>query len=152
MDVSRYAAGPESYDKLSEFQVSNFFNNTSITKTQCNELATQLLEGPVSATPIQGGNSYTVESKNVPKVVQFRSSQLDMVKLELVQQVYSNFVPQGIYHGILNTVHVYIWDRVPGPAFCRVRRNMFALDINESHGLGQTIQDFARSVSLDYGT
>ncbi|RKK10613.1 hypothetical protein BFJ66_g18281 [Fusarium oxysporum f. sp. cepae] len=149
MDVTKYAAEPESYDILSEFQISDIFSKASITKAQCDDLAAQLLGGPVSATPIQGGNSYTVERKNVPKVVQFRSSQLDMAKLELAQQVYLNFVPQCMYHGILGSFYVYVWDRVPGSAFCRVRRKMFALDMNESHGLGQTVQDFARSVGSD---
>ncbi|KAH7190877.1 hypothetical protein DER44DRAFT_707834 [Fusarium oxysporum] len=148
MDISRYAADPKSYDKLSEFQVDSFFTNASVTKVECDEFAAQLLDGPVSATPIQGGNSYTVESEHMSKVVQFRSSQLDMKKLEIAQNVYLKFVPQGKYHNTLGTFHVYIWDRIPAPAFCRVRRKMFASDMIENHGLGQTVQDFARFFAL----
>ncbi|KAH7258902.1 uncharacterized protein BKA55DRAFT_561755 [Fusarium redolens] len=83
MDITKYAARPESYDNLSEFQITNFFANASITRAQCDDFAAQLLDGSVSATPVQGGNNYTVESKEVLKVVQFRSSQVDMAKLEL---------------------------------------------------------------------
>ncbi|GKU08177.1 unnamed protein product [Fusarium langsethiae] len=148
MDVTKYAAGPESYDILSDFQISNFFANTSITKTECDDVGATLLGGPVSATPIQGGSSYTVERMNVPKVVQFRSLQLDMAKLRLAQQVYTKFVPQCAYHDILKPLHVYVWDRVPGTAFCRVRREMFASDMNKSQGLSQTVDDFARFFAL----
>ena len=149
--IAKYAVGPESYDILSQVQISNFFSsNTSSTRDQCDDLAAKLLGGPVSATPIQGGNSYTVEGKEVPKVVQFRSSQLDMAKLGLVQQVYLEFVPQCVYHGALESLHVYIWNRVPGPAFCRVRQQMFTSDIDVDQRLRQTVQDFARLVNTCY--
>jgi hypothetical protein len=151
MDVAKYAVGPESYDILSRVQISNFFSShASCTKSQCDHLAAQLLGGPVSATPIQGGTSYTVERNDAPQVVQFRSLQLDMTKLELAQQVYLDFVPECLYHGALNTVHVYIWDRVAGPAFCRVRRQMFTSDIDNGQRLKRTVQDFARLVNTCY--
>ncbi|KPM42263.1 hypothetical protein AK830_g4295 [Neonectria ditissima] len=144
MDVAKYAVGPESYYMLSQAQISDFFSsNASGTRDQCSDLAAELLGGPVSATPIQGGNSYTVERKEVCKVVQFRSSQLDMARLGLVQQVYLDFVPRCVYHGSLGFLHVYVWNRVPGPAFCRVRRQMIALDIGVDQRLRQTVQDFA---------
>ncbi|KID60224.1 Protein kinase-like domain protein, partial [Metarhizium hybridum] len=146
MDVAKYAVGPESYDILSRVQISNFFSSNACTKHQCDDLAAKLLGGPVSATPIQGGNSYTVERKEATKVVQFRTSQLDMAKLGLVQQVYLQFVPHCVYHGALESLHVYIWDRVPGPAFCRVRSQIFTSDIDMEQRLSQTVQDFANVV------
>ncbi|KAI0455010.1 hypothetical protein F5B21DRAFT_514340 [Xylaria acuta] len=149
MDIAKYAAGPESYVILSRVQVSNFFSsNTSGTRDQCNALAAKLLGGPVSATPIQGGSSYTVEREEAPKVVQFRSSQLDMAKLELAQQVYLDFVPQCVYYGTLGSIHVYVWNRVPGQAFCRVRRRMFTSDMGVDQRLRQTVEDFARFFAL----
>lgn len=147
MDAAKYAVGPESYDILSRAQISNFFSsNASRTRDQCNDLAAELLGGPVSATPIQGGNSYTVERKEATKVVQFRSLQLDMAKFGLAQHVYLDFVPQCVYHGPLGLLHVHVWNRVPGPAFCRVRRQMFTLDMDQR--LRQTVQDFARFFAL----
>lgn len=150
MDVAKYAVGPEGYDILSRVQISNFFSSNACTKHQCDDLAAKLLGGPVSATPIQGGNSYTVERKEATKVVQFRTSQLDMAKLGLVQQVYLQFVPHCVYHGALESLHVYIWDRVPGPAFCRVRSQIFTSDIDMEQRLSQTVQDFAKSVNTYY--
>lgn len=140
MDVAKYAVGPESYDVLSRTQISNFFSpNASVTRDQCDELAAEVLGGPVSATPIQGGNSYTVEKEAAPKIVQFRSLELNMAKLRLAQQVYLEFVPQCVYYGTLGSIHVYVWNRVPGPAFCRVRRQMFTLDVGMKQRLKQTV-------------
>lgn len=145
MDISEYAVGPEDYDVLSRWQISNFFaSKPPATKEECDSLAAGLLGGPVSATPMQGANSYTVERNGVSTIVQFRSSLLDMEKLELAQQVYLRFVPPGLCHGELGTVHVYVWNRVFGPAFCRVRKQMFASDKEMEQRLGQTIQDFAK--------
>ena len=145
MDVAVFAAKPESYDRLSRAQISMFFSsNTSATKEQCDKRAAELLGGPVLATPIQGGTSYTVQRHQVRKVVQFRASKLDMIHLGLIQQVYDKFVPYCLYYGLLGSLHVYIWDWVSGPAFCLVRREMFTLDAEQR--LSQTVQDFARSV------
>jgi hypothetical protein len=93
MDVVTFAAKPESYDRLSQAQISIFFSfNTSATKEKCDKLAAKLLGGSVSATPIQGGTSYTVQRYQVGKVVQFRASKLDIIRLGLIQQVYNKFV------------------------------------------------------------
>ena len=145
MDVATFAAKPENYDRLSQAQISIFFSsNTSTTREQCDKFAAELLGGPVSITPIQGGTSYTVQRLQVCKVVQFRASKLDMIHLGLIQQVYDKFVPRCLYHGLQGSLHVYIWDWVPGSAFCRVRREMFALDAEQR--LSQTVQDFAKLV------
>ncbi|KAI0889306.1 uncharacterized protein GGS22DRAFT_196900 [Annulohypoxylon maeteangense] len=152
MDVSKYAVGPDSYDVLSRAQISKFFTaNAPCTRDQCDELAGKLLGGPASATPMQGGSSYTVEREEAPKVVQFRDLPIDMNRFELVQQIYREFVPQCVYHGTLGSLHVYIWNRISGPAFCRVRREMFKTDApGMEQRLRQTIQDFARFFALGW--
>jgi hypothetical protein len=145
MDVATFAAKPESYNRLSLAQISTFFSsNTSATREQCDKLAAELLGGPVSATAIQGGSSYTVQRPQARKVVQFRAAELDLIHLRLIEQVYDKFVPRGLYYGRLGFLRVYIWDWVPGPAFCRVRREMFTVDAEKR--LSQTVKDFARSV------
>jgi hypothetical protein len=61
IDVATFIAKPESYDYLSRVQISIFFStNTFTTREKYNKLTTKLLEGPVSATLIQGGTSYTI--------------------------------------------------------------------------------------------
>lgn len=47
---------------------------------------------------------------------------------------------------MLGDVHVYVWDLIPGPAFCQVRRQFLALDVKMEQRLYQTVEDFARSV------
>ncbi|KAF7557656.1 hypothetical protein G7046_g5996 [Stylonectria norvegica] len=130
MDIAKYAAGPESYDVLSAAQISNFFSsNLSNSKDQCDELAAGLLGGPVTATPIQ-----------VPAFAAF-----DMTKLGLAQQIYLEYVPQCVYYGTLGSLHVYMWNRVSGPAYCRVRQQMFR---SEDQRLRQMVQGFARFFAL----
>ncbi|KAI1308062.1 hypothetical protein F5Y03DRAFT_351020 [Xylaria venustula] len=149
MDIAKYAVGPQSYDILSRAQISTFFaSNPSVTRNQCDDLAAALLGGPVAATPIQGGNSYTVKREEACKVVQFRSSQLDMAKYGLAQQTYFNFVPQCVYHGVLGALHIYVCDRVSGTAFCRLRQQMFGSKTGVDNRLRQTIQDFAKFFAL----
>lgn len=149
MDISKYAAKADSYDRLSAHQISQFFiRHNSTTKDECNRVAANILKSPVSPTQIQGGQSYTVaaDSRQAPRVVQFRSSKLDIELIEHVKQSYGDFVPNGEYHCMLGDVHVYVWDLVRGPAFCRVRRQFFTLGMEER--LRQTVQDFARSVNI----
>jgi hypothetical protein len=123
-DISRYAAKPGSYDRLSTFQISQFFKrHGSTTKDDCNRVAANILKGPVSPTPIQGAQSYTVaaDSSQVPKVIQFRSLKLNIELVENVRQSYKDFVFICEYYGMLGDVQMYGWDLVPGPAFYRVR-------------------------------
>jgi hypothetical protein len=78
MDVARFAAKPESYDRLSLAQISTFFSsNTSATREQCDGYAAKLLGGPVSATAIQGGSSYKM-NRNFNKFVDFMSLELEV--------------------------------------------------------------------------
>ncbi|KAK6843393.1 phosphotransferase enzyme family domain-containing protein [Apiospora arundinis] len=65
---------------------------------------------------------------------------MDLIKL--VTQSYRGFVPNCEAHGILETIHVYIWDLISGPAFCRVRYQLLAPGMEQR--LLRTVQDFAR--------
>lgn len=151
MDISMYAAGADSYDKLSAFQISRFFERHSpTTSDDCDRLAVNILGCPVTPTPVQGATSYTVsaiDADQAPKVVQFRSKKLDVELIELARQSYGDFVPKcKPYSKMPGDVYVYVWDLVPGTAFCRVRRQFFALDIEMEQHLYQIVGDFARSV------
>lgn len=145
MDITKYAAKPESYDRLSTAQIINFFQkHEAITKDDCDSIAAMLLDSPVSPTPVQGATSYTLEADHVPKVVQYRTHKLRTKLLELARQSYGSFVPGFVDHGMFGTAHTYIWDRVEGQAFCRVRRHFLAPGM-ETH-LQRTVEDFARYV------
>lgn len=151
MDISMYAAGPDSYDNLSAFQISQFFErHAPTTRDDCNRLAADILGSSVTPTPVQGTTSYTVSaigSDQATKVVQFRSKMLDMELIGLARQSYGDFVPKCKTHStMLGDVYVYVWDLVPGTAFCRVRRQFMTLDSEMEQRLFQTVSDFARSV------
>ncbi|KAF9883897.1 hypothetical protein FE257_002691 [Aspergillus nanangensis] len=157
MDISKYAAEAASYDNLSVFQISRFFKQHSlITRDACDSLATDILRCPVTPTPVQGGSSYTVtaiDSSRASKVVQFRSKELDMHLMKLARQSYGGFVPNGeLYSVMLGDVHVYVWDIIPGTAFCRVRREFLAcdVDVRMEQRLYQTVQDFARFLAASW--
>lgn len=90
-DISRYAAKPGSYDRLSAFQISQFFKrHKSTTKDDCNRVAANILKSPVSPTPIQVAQSYTVaaDSGQVSKVIHFGSSKLNIELVEYARQSY----------------------------------------------------------------
>lgn len=151
LDISKHAAGPDSYDALSAFQISQFFeNHVPTTKDGCDQLAVEILNCPVSPTPVQGGASYTVaptDPEQASKVVQFRPKPLDMERIELVRKSYGDFFPDCKHHGTMSgDVHVYVLDLVPGPAYCRVRRQFLAPDVGMEQRLYRIVEDFARSV------
>ncbi|KAI1389175.1 uncharacterized protein F4822DRAFT_429788 [Hypoxylon trugodes] len=145
MDISRYAVGPESYDKLSTYQISQFFERHKRAKRNgFNSHAADILASTVSPTPMQGGSSYTVkaDSNRVHKVVQFRYEKLDMKAIEQARQSYPDFIPVCESHSVYGDVFVYVWNLVPGPAFCRVRRQFLAPGMEQQ--LRRTVQDFAK--------
>ncbi|EEQ30019.1 hypothetical protein McanMca71_007960 [Microsporum canis] len=145
MDISRYAAKAESYERLSTFQISQFFKRHVFnTREDCDRLAANILNGLVSPTPVQGATSYTVAAAGSRKVVQFRSSKLDMECIENARLSYRGFVPNCELYGTAGDIYVYVWDLVPGPAFCQVRRQFLSLGIGMEQRLHQTVLDFAR--------
>ncbi|KAF5027338.1 hypothetical protein F66182_539 [Fusarium sp. NRRL 66182] len=118
------------------------------TSDECDRLAVSILGCPVKPTPVQGASSYTVsaiDTDQAPKVVQFRSKKLDVDLIELARQSYGDFVPKSKFYTTMSgDVYVYVWDLVPGTAFCRVRRQLFAPDIAMEQHLYQIVCDFAR--------
>jgi len=120
-DISRHAAKPGSYDRLSTFQISRFFKlHEFTTKDKCNYVAANVLKNPLSPTLIQGATSYNVaaNSKQVPKVIQFQSLKLNTKVVEYAKQSYKDFVPNCKYYSMLRDVHMYGWDPISRPAFC----------------------------------
>jgi hypothetical protein len=149
-DISKHAAKASSYDALSTHQISRFFNqHKSTTMADCNRMAAGILKIPISPTQVQGGQSYTVapDSGQTFSVVQFRSPKLDVELVEHAKKAYGDFVPNCKYLGMLGDVHVYVWDLVPGTAFCRVLRQF--LDLEMQQRLRQTVVDFAKSVNME---
>jgi hypothetical protein len=147
MDISKYVPKADAYDRLSAHQISQFFNrHQSVTNDRCNRLAADILHSPISPTQVQGGSSYTVtaDSDQARKVVQFRSSKLDIEIIELAKQSYGDFVPSCEYHSQLGEVHTYVFDLVPGTGYCRVRHQFVTQGMELC--LRQMVQDFARSV------
>ncbi|KAK4141303.1 uncharacterized protein C8A04DRAFT_39239 [Dichotomopilus funicola] len=106
---------PPNIAALSEYQIRSFFNqNDSVTREQCDAEAQRFTGQPVTATPSQGGTSYTVEGGDV--VVQFRvpTSTLDMVFVRDIERTYQGFVPRHEYQGQLGQVHIYTMNNVGG--------------------------------------
>ena len=148
MDVSRYAANPEAYDALSAYQIAKFFKEHGLARDDVDHFAANLLGSPVSATLVQGATSYTVSGTEAAQVVQFRGSPLPMNLVELARQLYGDVVPECKSRGMFGPVNVYVADLVPGPAFCRVRRQFFSPVPRMEQRLRQTVQDFARSDAI----
>lgn len=144
MDVAGYPAKPESYDALSAYQIAKFFIEHGLERDEIDHFAANLLDSPVSATPVQGATSYTVSGEEAVQVVQFQHSKLPMRQIEVAKQLYREFVPDCKSQGMFGPVHVYVADRVPGPAFCRVRSQFFSPAPPMEQRLQQTVQDFAR--------
>ena len=81
-----------------------------------NQLAIDLVGGPVNPAPVQGVFSYTViAGDNQSQVIQFRTqnSVLDMESLKLARKVYGQFVPHCTYHGNIGPLSVYIVAKAP---------------------------------------
>ncbi|KAH9211813.1 hypothetical protein DL95DRAFT_369184 [Leptodontidium sp. 2 PMI_412] len=144
MDVSSYAAKPDAYDALSAYQIAKFFNEHGLARDEVDQFAVNLLGCPVSATPVQGGSSYTVSGDEAAQVVQFRRSRLPIRQIEIAIQLYGDFVPECESQGMFWPVHVYVANLVPGTAFCRVRSQFFSPAPTMEQRLQQTVQDFAR--------
>jgi hypothetical protein len=91
MDISQYTVNAEDIDVLSTYQIASFFLwHKSIAKDDCNRTAANITRCPVSATPVQGENSYTVaaDTNQQPKVVQFRhlALNLKLINRELAKE------------------------------------------------------------------
>lgn len=103
--------------------ISEFFaTQSSVTREQCDKVASSLVGNPVIPTPIQGCFSYTVTGEAVQsKIIQFRAhtSLLDMSILALARDLHPQFVPSIDFHSTLGEgealpLSVYVMDKVPG--------------------------------------
>ncbi|KAI1475842.1 hypothetical protein F4774DRAFT_428645 [Daldinia eschscholtzii] len=145
MEIHQYAVEAESIDALSKYQITSFFSQKkSITKDDCDKIATKITGDLVSPTLVQGVESYTVaaDTPQHPKVVQFRNSPLHLELVKLARQTYRGFVPRCIFYDKLDDVYVYEMDLVPGVALSRAMRKLLAPGMETC--LLQTVRDFAR--------
>lgn len=149
MDIPRYAVDAGSIDALATYQIASFFQrHKSVTRDDCNGIATSIIGSPVSPTPVQGVASYTVaaDKHQPPKAVQFRDSALNLKLWNEARQTYGELVPNCELCDKLADVFVYQMDLVPGVAFSRIQRQIFSPGMENR--LLRTVQDLARFVDL----
>ncbi len=153
MDISQHALKPEAVYEQTRRSIALFFrryDNTNITREDCDRLAASILGGPVSPTLVQGDTSYTVivsssDQEARTKVVQFRPMEIGMGYHEFARLSYGEaLVPDCKLRGTLGYVDAYVLDRVPGRAFRLVARQLLAPDGEQR--LRRTVEDLARSV------
>jgi hypothetical protein len=146
MDFSRYAADPSAINALTEYQIARFFRRHSfITEAECRHVASRLTGGNVSPTPVQGQFSYTVVSDTeVPRVVQFRDTTLDLGLIDQAKKTYKDIVPICELHTTIKGVYIYEMECINGVAFSLARSQLFRQTMEAR--LFQTVQDMARSV------
>lgn len=134
--------------RLCLFQINKFFSkNAPTTQQDCNQEAGRILCVPVEPSPLQGGCSYTVVSRDGAYVVQFRSatSALDMDFVECIEQAYDGFTPRHELVGVFGELHVYKMRNVGGASLYFVRDELVK---NNAILLRQTVSDFARYVVI----
>ncbi|KAH9922906.1 uncharacterized protein B0H18DRAFT_878915 [Fomitopsis serialis] len=127
---------------LTRYQVKNFFSeNNRPTQDQCDRYAAKATGKQPTATPVQGGSSYTVVGAEL--VVQFRAENapLDLEFLRHVEKAYAGFVPWHTDSGKLGNLHVYMMRNVGGVSMYLARDSLYA---NNCYLLRQTLLDFAR--------
>ncbi|PQE13456.1 kinase-like domain protein [Rutstroemia sp. NJR-2017a WRK4] len=105
--------------------IERFFTcYTTVTRTDCDELATYLVGGRVTPVAIQGGVSYTlVGGSKEDKIVQFRpeSSRLDMENMRLARSIHGDWVADCELCGAIGSgssrLHVYVIQRLHGVTY-----------------------------------
>ncbi len=150
MDLHHYIKRPEFLDRSARRWIDVFFNwHQPLLQEECDHAAARLVGAPVYPTLDQGTSSYTVVSRagaSWPTVVQFRRFQLDIDLMGLARETYGRLVPACEARGVLGDTYVYMEDFVPGIAFGRAQRRLFAPQMENS--LLQTVEDYARYFSL----
>ncbi|KAM3068335.1 hypothetical protein ACMFMF_009151 [Clarireedia jacksonii] len=132
--------------------IDSFFKSyITVTRAECDELATSLVGGPVTPVAIQGGVSYTVTGgPKEDKIIQFRpqSSKLDMENMELARSIHGEFVADCELYGTIgsgSSIFVYVIQRLPGITYLEKED----LEENPNDVLSwrlNTIRDLARCV------
>ena len=146
MDFSQYAADPSAINALTEYQIARFFHRHSFIKeAECRHVASSLTGGNVSPTPVQGQFSYTVVSDTeVPKVVQFRDTTLDLGLIDQAKKTYRDIVPICELRTTTKGIYIYEMQCITGVAFSLARSQLFRKAMEAR--LFQTVEDMARSV------
>ncbi len=133
-------------DHLSRSQIRDFFrNNTAHAQEECDQLAAQILDGPIRPSTVQGVSSYTVlpVDENNMFVVQFRATDdaFDLDLLRYVEQAYrERFMPRHQLAYNLGGLLVYTMDKVRGVSVYLARDQLRA---NGGRLLSTTLEDFA---------
>ncbi len=128
---------------LSRHQMNKFFSASGRpTQRQCDEFAEEITGELPTATPLQGGSSYTLVVGG-EFVVQFRAENgaLDLEFLHHVETAYEGFMPCHTDLGKLGNLHVYKMSIVGGVSMYLARSSLYA---DECYLLRQTLTDFAR--------
>lgn len=135
--------------ELAKFQISKFFKKTApATQQQCNLEAEKITGMSVQTTSLQGGDSYTVISRDETCVVQFRAgySALDIAFLRCIEEAYDGFTPRHKFVGKLGELHVYTMGNVGGVSMYLARDQ---LNQDNFRLLKYTVKDFARYVYMN---
>ncbi|KAJ5129706.1 uncharacterized protein N7515_005745 [Penicillium bovifimosum] len=124
--------------------IGAFFNSTTATRQQCDEVAISRAGGVPTALQMQGVCSYTVTAgPDNSKLFQFRdeNSPIDMGNIALAKATHPEFVSSCKYHGTLgdSSVHIYEMECLPGTA--HITAGIPPDDMSRQYN---TIKDFAR--------
>ncbi|PGH20439.1 hypothetical protein AJ80_03585 [Polytolypa hystricis UAMH7299] len=138
---------PMDLSQFTPFKLPTFANGTNPSRRShdCDHTAANIIGSPVSSTLVQGETSYTVVANinhHFPKVIQFRTSALDLNLIDKARQTCGDFVPDCKPHSMLADAYVYEMDLVPGAAFSRAMPQLLASGMEQC--LVKTVQDFAR--------
>ena len=123
-----------------EAELKSFFEKTSVTRTDCDVKAIELVGGDVVPVAVQGACSYTVYAgPSQDFVVQFRfqSLPLDTDIMNLAAKVYGSLAPSVNYRGTIGEgdqpLRIYVMPRIPGITrldFVLARGHPFDSDYN----------------------
>ncbi|KAJ3992926.1 hypothetical protein F5050DRAFT_1810990 [Lentinula boryana] len=123
--------------KLSEYQISNFFEkNAPATQRECDLEAVR-----ITGTSVHTTSLHTVLNSDETRVVQFRTGYAALDMEFLIEQAYGRFTPHHESVGKLGQLHVYTMLNVGGVSMYLARD---ALNQNNFSLRKYTVQDFAR--------
>ncbi|KAI0798989.1 hypothetical protein GGR55DRAFT_702351 [Xylaria sp. FL0064] len=131
--------------------IESFFSeNTTVTRSECDDFALSIVGGRVNPVQIQGAFSYTFTAgTNESKLFQFRTcdSKLDMSIINLARSVHPGFVARCKYHGTIGQsrpLHIYEMDKLPGTTYIMARHVSVVQPPDAVLRQRKTAADFAR--------
>ncbi|KAF7760372.1 hypothetical protein Agabi119p4_11048 [Agaricus bisporus var. burnettii] len=103
----------------------------------------------VHTTSLQGGDSYTVVSRDETCVVQFRAgyAALDNAFLGCIEEAYDGFTPRHKFVGKLGELHVYTMGNIGGVSMYLARDQ---LNQDNFRLLKYTVKDFASLLAANW--